>query len=75
MTKSKESVIFEKKQFEDQIQKLVEDLERVKIINKELKSIKDVDHASIKTTPGDNYDHEDEVELDSERTILKGKHS
>ena len=45
----------------------------MKIENKELISIKQINKKTTKRNTGDNYDHEDEIELDSERELLKGK--
>ena len=61
------------KESEQQVHKLVEDSEKLKIENKELISIKQINKKSTKRNTGDNYDHEDEIELDSERELLKGK--
>ena len=47
----------------------------VKIVNKELKSIKRPSPTKIRKSSRDDYDEEDEIELDSERVILKGKNS
>ena len=59
----------------EQIQKLVKDLEKVKIENKELQSLKKVRKTNMKKTPGDFYDFEDVEEFDSETELLKGKQS
>ena len=59
---------------EDKVSKLVEDLEKVRIENNELKTIKRIKKTVIKKTQGDEtYDKGDEVELDSERVLLQGK--
>ena len=73
--KSKDSAIKERKECEDQIQKLVEEMETIKIENKELKTQRRSNKVAMKKTPGDKYDIEDEVELDSEREIFNSKHT
>ena len=62
------------KESEAQLSKLVEDIEKVKCENKELKSIKIVNSPFAKESPGDKYDKEDENKLDSEKELLKGKY-
>ena len=71
--KYKEEVNIEKKESNMQIHKLVGDLEKIKIENKELKSVKQINRVTVIKTPGDNYDQQDEVEFDSETVILRGK--
>ena len=63
------------KESEDQVYQLVEDIEKVRIENKELKTIKNIDRSAKKQSPGDIYDNEDVIELDSEKELLKGKQS
>ena len=63
----------EKKQYMDQIQTLVKDLEKAKIEIKELLTVKGGKNIKITKSPGDKYDNKDVVELDSEQEILKGK--
>ena len=69
----RELAIKEKKECENQIHKLVADLEKIKIENKELNTVRNGNKTSLKKTPGDKYDVEDESEFDSERDILKTK--
>ena len=54
---------------------MTEELEKVKIENKELQSLKKVRKTNMKKTPGDLYDFEDVEEFDSETELLKGKQS
>ena len=68
-----EEIIREKEEYEKQVHQLTEQLEKVKVENKELNNLKKVHKINVKKTPGDSYDLEDEEELDSEREILKGK--
>ena len=72
---SRDSAIKERQESNDKIQKLVEEMERIKIENKELKVQRRGNKTNIQKSPGDKYDVDDEVELDSEREILKGKQS
>ena len=65
----------EKKQYVEQIQKLVRDIETAKILNKEHLAQKQDGNIQIVKSPGDKYDQEDVVELDSEKVILNGKSS
>ena len=48
-------------------------MEKIKIENKELKSLRRGDLSVKRITTGDNYDKEDEIELDSERDLIRGK--
>ena len=73
--KTLELIEKEKKQYMEQIQKLVKDLEKVKIENKELLTLKRGKNTKVVKSPGDKYDIEDVVELDSELEILKEKTS
>ena len=62
------------KEYENQIQALVEDVEKVKTENKELKSMNKMNKSSAaEQSPRDIYDKEDEIELDSEKELLLGK--
>ena len=61
------------KESEDLVHKLVEDIEKVKTENKELKTIKKIQKTTAKSSQGDIYDKEDESELESEKELLKGK--
>ena len=64
------------KEYENQIQALVEDVEKVKTENKELKSMNKMNKSSAaEQSPRDIYDKEDEIELDSEKELLLGKQS
>ena len=63
------------KESEENVHTLVKDLEKVKIENKELKTIRKVPNLTSKVFVEDNYDEEDESELDSERALLHGKES
>ena len=62
-------------QCEDNVCKLTEDIEKLKIVNKELSSLKKTKKAYIPKSPGDDYDQLDEVELDSEKELIRAKQS
>ena len=47
----------------------------MKIENRESKSIKQMSKKIVETNIGDDYDHEDEIELDSERELLRNIHN
>ena len=53
----------------------MEDVEKVKTENKELKSMKKIKSSAAKQSPRDHYDKEEEIELDSEKELLLGKQS
>ena len=78
-TKLKEAALYtetvnkEKKESNIEIYRLVEDLEKMKIENKELKYINKGRNLTVKKTSSDSYDKQDEEELDSERDIIRGK--
>ena len=61
------------KESESQVCKLSEEVEKIKIENKELKTIRKSRNPATKEFLGDNYDEEDEIELDSERELLQSK--
>ena len=62
------------KESEAQLSKLVRDSEKLKVENKEFKTIRTLSGPTAKNSPGDTYDKEDEIELDSEKELLAGKH-
>ena len=63
------------KESEENVHLLVKTLEKVKIENKELRTIQNVPNSISKNSHEDDYDEEDKSELDSERALLKGKES
>ena len=73
--KTLELVEIEKKQYADQVQKLVKDIEKLMVEHKELSVLKTVKKTQIMKSPGDKYDQEDVIKLDSEKEILNGKRS
>ena len=72
--KYRDVVINEKKVSDDEIHRLTEDLEKLKIENKELKTLSKANKSTVKKSPGDIYDRQDEEEFDSEQQIFQGKH-
>ena len=63
------------KESEENVVNLIQDIEKVKIENKELRTIKKGNSSVSRTYLGDSYDEKDETELDSEKELIKGKHS
>ena len=72
--KEKEVAKHAKKDSEEEVHRLTENLEKVKIENKELRTLKNKNTFTVKKTPGDMYDRQDEEEFDSEKEVLHGKH-
>ena len=72
--KEKEVAIRAKKGSEEEVHRLTEDLKKVKIEKKELRTLKNKNTFAVKKTPGDMYDRQDEEEFNSEKEVLHGKH-
>ena len=75
LEKRLEMVDKENKQYVSHTQSLIKDLEKLKIENKELLTLTKGGNTIIVKSPGDKYDQEDVVELDSEQAIVDGKSS
>ena len=73
--KYNEAVIKEKKEHNMEIHRLVENLEKMKIENKELKTVTKGINVTAKKTQGDVNDKEDNDDLDSEKEIVWGKNN